>query len=117
MRVMIWLVGALLCSVLLLAAAPTQAQVSHVPQVAPQQQMVTISQSNYDDIMSRLTSLESTMLAEDDYKMDGGWEEVDILSKPTLKVSGRLHLDYWGVPGKCRSGQFPGRERSAGRPG
>jgi phosphate-selective porin OprO/OprP len=96
MRVAKWLMGAVLCCTLSVATAPARAQVSYVP--AADQQMVTISQSNFDEIMGRLTSLESAMLADEGYKPNGGWEEVDTISKPTIKVSGRLHLDYWAFP-------------------
>ena len=35
------------------------------------------------------------MGVDGDFKPDGGMKEVDILSKPTVKVSGRVHADYW----------------------
>jgi phosphate-selective porin OprO/OprP len=56
---------------------------------------VTLTEASFDNIMSRLEALETTYLEGDG---SGGSREVDILAKPTLKVSGRVHLDYWGFP-------------------
>jgi phosphate-selective porin OprO/OprP len=105
--------GAVLCCTLSVATAPARAQVSYVP--AADQQMVTISQSNFDEIMGRLTSLESAMLADEGDKPNGGWEEVDTISKPSVKVSGRVHLDYWGFPEESPLANFlDGTDPAAG---
>jgi phosphate-selective porin OprO/OprP len=60
--------------------------------------MVTMTSASYEEIINRLTLLESSMGIHDQFKPAGGMQEVDILAKPTLKVSGRVHFDYWGFP-------------------
>ena len=57
---------------------------------------VTLSEVSYNDILHRLEALEASPGLHG-YAGDG-WNEVDIIKKPLIKVSGRLHLDYWGLP-------------------
>ncbi len=64
---------------------------------------VTLTEASYHNIMSRLEALETTYQEGDG---SGGWEEVDIISKPTMKVSGRLHLDHWGFPNDSELANF-----------
>jgi phosphate-selective porin OprO/OprP len=57
---------------------------------------ITLSEVSYNNLMQRLEALEaSTQL----YAPAGnGWNEVDIIEKPTHKWSGRIHFDYWPMP-------------------
>ena len=57
---------------------------------------VTLSEVSYNNLVNRLEALEASA-GFNGYAGDG-WNEVDIIGKPTIKISGRLHLDYWGLP-------------------
>lgn len=57
---------------------------------------VTLSEVSYHNILHRLEALEASPRL--DRFAGDGWNEVDIIKKPLIKVSGRLHLDYWGFP-------------------
>ncbi|PQO37994.1 OprO/OprP family phosphate-selective porin [Blastopirellula marina] len=59
----------------------------------------TVSAASYYNLLERVEALEAEK-AEDAYK------EVEILSKPTQKWSGRVHFDYWHFPNESALPNF-----------
>ncbi|MDG2382602.1 MAG: porin [Pirellulaceae bacterium] len=57
---------------------------------------MTVSKTSFDHLLRRLDELEATVL--EDKVAEEACQEVKIISKPTQKWFGRLHLDYWGFP-------------------
>jgi len=55
---------------------------------------ITLSQASYSNLLHRIDTLEATVLASGDESL-AGCREVDVIGKPTLKINGRIHLDYW----------------------
>jgi phosphate-selective porin OprO/OprP len=68
-------------------------------QQAPAPQMVSVSATSLTSLIERIDALEaSAKLAADEAEENGGFKEIDILTKPTQKWAGRVHFDYWGFP-------------------
>jgi phosphate-selective porin OprO/OprP len=72
--------------------SPSRANAQYM--MAGSQPNVPISQASYADLMERMDALEAAIQADDE-QSDGPCKEVDITTKPTLKINGRIHLDYW----------------------
>lgn len=64
--------------------------------VADSNRTVTLTETSFNHLISRLEALEATLGDTDGAK--DGWKEVDVLEKPTQKWSGRVHFDYWPMP-------------------
>lgn len=56
------------------------------------------TEAPYSDLVKRLEVLETSFINKEEAATDNGWKDVDIISKPTQKWSGRVHFDYWGLP-------------------
>ncbi|MGY8767788.1 MAG: OprO/OprP family phosphate-selective porin [Pirellulales bacterium] len=58
------------------------------------------TEASYSDLEKRLEALETSFILNEETAAaaDNTWKDVDIISKPTLKWTGRVHFDYWGFP-------------------
>ncbi|PHR95372.1 MAG: porin [Blastopirellula sp.] len=56
------------------------------------------TEASYSDLEKRLDALETSFINSEEPAADKGWEDVDIITKPTQKWTGRIHFDYWGFP-------------------
>ena len=60
------------------------------------QPAVGVSDASLYSLMRRLEVLETSMNVRE--PSSAGLTEVNTVQKPTVNVSGRIHLDYWGFP-------------------
>jgi phosphate-selective porin OprO/OprP len=57
-----------------------------------------ISNTSFTSLIERIEALEDQAVAKE--KLSEDLAEIDIIKKPTIKIFGRIMLDYWGFPSR-----------------